>query len=88
MNRRAKIVCTLGPATATAPRLAELIDAGTLTTMGGDTHSFSPADGGFLIDNQVRVDDSLAYPTENGMVYLVDSVLVPDNFVAQYCEVG
>ena len=28
MNRRAKIVCTLGPATATAPRLAELIDAG------------------------------------------------------------
>jgi pyruvate kinase len=28
MNRRAKIVCTLGPATAAAPRLAELIDAG------------------------------------------------------------
>ena len=28
MNRRAKIVCTLGPATATAPRLTELIDAG------------------------------------------------------------
>ena len=28
MNRRAKIVCTLGPATGTAPRLAELIDAG------------------------------------------------------------
>jgi pyruvate kinase len=28
VNRRAKIVCTLGPATATAPRLAELIDAG------------------------------------------------------------
>jgi pyruvate kinase len=28
MNRRAKIVCTLGPATATAERLAELIDAG------------------------------------------------------------
>lgn len=28
MNRRAKIVCTLGPATATAPRLAELVDAG------------------------------------------------------------
>ncbi len=28
MNRRAKIVCTLGPATAGAPQLAELIDAG------------------------------------------------------------
>jgi pyruvate kinase len=28
VNRRAKIVCTLGPATGTAPRLAELIDAG------------------------------------------------------------
>jgi pyruvate kinase len=28
MNRRAKIVCTLGPATGTAPRLAELVDAG------------------------------------------------------------
>ena len=28
MNRRTKIVCTLGPATATAPGLAELIDAG------------------------------------------------------------
>jgi pyruvate kinase len=28
VNRRAKIVCTLGPATATAPQLAELIDAG------------------------------------------------------------
>jgi pyruvate kinase len=28
MNRRAKIVCTLGPATATAPQLAELVDAG------------------------------------------------------------
>ncbi|CAN5341453.1 pyruvate kinase [soil metagenome] len=27
-NRRAKIVCTLGPATGTAPALAELIDAG------------------------------------------------------------
>jgi pyruvate kinase len=28
VNRRAKIVCTLGPATASAPQLAELIDAG------------------------------------------------------------
>ncbi|WP_338778111.1 pyruvate kinase [Streptomyces sp. DG1A-41] len=28
MNRRAKIVCTLGPATGTAPRLADLLDAG------------------------------------------------------------
>ena len=28
MNRRAKIVCTLGPATSTAQALAELIDAG------------------------------------------------------------
>jgi pyruvate kinase len=28
LNRRAKIVCTLGPATSTAPRLAGLVDAG------------------------------------------------------------
>ena len=28
MSRRAKIVCTLGPATATAERIAELVDAG------------------------------------------------------------
>lgn len=28
MNRRAKIVCTLGPATSTAPSLTELVDAG------------------------------------------------------------
>lgn len=28
VNRRAKIVCTLGPATNTAPRLEELVDAG------------------------------------------------------------
>ena len=28
MNRRAKIVCTLGPATSTVPQLVELIDAG------------------------------------------------------------
>ncbi len=28
MNRRAKIVCTLGPATTTASQLAELVDAG------------------------------------------------------------
>jgi len=28
VNRRAKIVCTLGPATATAPQLTELVDAG------------------------------------------------------------
>ncbi|MDT7729756.1 MAG: pyruvate kinase, partial [Mycobacterium sp.] len=28
MNRRAKIVCTIGPATSTAPRQAELVDAG------------------------------------------------------------
>jgi pyruvate kinase len=27
MSRRAKIVCTLGPATSTAERIAELIDA-------------------------------------------------------------
>src|ERR1700754_3110054 len=28
VNRRAKIVCTLGPATSTAPQLVELVDAG------------------------------------------------------------
>jgi uncharacterized surface protein with fasciclin (FAS1) repeats len=67
---------------------AELLDAGTLATMGGTSHTFTPADGGFMIDNQVRVDAALAYPAENGIVYLVDTVLVPENFAEQYCEVG
>jgi Fasciclin domain len=66
---------------------AELVEDGMLTTMGGGTHTFAPAaDGGFLIDHQIRVDDG--YPAENGIVYRVDSVLVPDGFMEQYCEVG
>ncbi len=68
---------------------AELIDAQMLVTMGGEAHTFAPAaNSGYLIDNQVFVEDSLAYPAENGMVYLVDSVLVPEGFVEQYCEAG
>lgn len=67
---------------------AALVEAGTLPTMGGGTHAFTPAEGGFMIDGTLRVDESLAYPAENGMVYLVDSVLVPEGFAEQYCEVG
>jgi len=67
---------------------AQLVEAGTLMTMGGGTHTFAPAEGGFLIDNQVRAEQALAYPTENGTVYLIDTVLVPENFVEEFCEVG
>ncbi len=67
---------------------SQLIEAASLTTMAGTNHSFAAAEGGFLVDNQVYVSDSFQYPTNNGVVYLVDTVLVPEGFVEQYCGAG
>jgi hypothetical protein len=67
---------------------SELITSAALPSMAGTTHSFLPAEGGFTIDNKVRVSDSVRYPTIKGVVYLVDTVLVPDGFVEQYCGAG
>ncbi len=36
MSRRAKIVCTLGPATSSAERIGELIDADSLRVLRVD----------------------------------------------------
>lgn len=67
---------------------SELINEALLPTMAGTTHSFTAAEGGFLVDNQVYVSDSFEYPTLNGVVYLVDTVLVPEGFVEEYCGAG
>jgi hypothetical protein len=67
---------------------SELVNAGFLPTMAGTEHSFATAEGGFLVDDQVYVSDSFRYPTNNGVVYLVDMVLVPEGFVEQYCGAG
>jgi uncharacterized surface protein with fasciclin (FAS1) repeats len=66
----------------------DLVNAGSLPTMAGTPLSFTLADGGFIINNQVRVSDAVRYPTTNGIVYLVDTVLVPDGFVEAYCGAG
>jgi uncharacterized surface protein with fasciclin (FAS1) repeats len=66
----------------------DLLNAGSLPTMAGMSLAFAYADGGFFIDNKVRVSDTYRYPTTNGIVYLVDTVLVPDGFVEQYCGAG
>jgi uncharacterized surface protein with fasciclin (FAS1) repeats len=65
-----------------------LIALGVVPTMAGTTHTFQPADGGFFIDDKVRVSHSLGYPTVNGNVYLIDTVLVPEGFEADFCELG
>jgi hypothetical protein len=67
---------------------SQLINAAQLPTMAGTIHTFTDADGGFLIDNTVRVDNALSYPTLNGNVYLIDTVLVPDDFADRYCTQG
>jgi hypothetical protein len=67
---------------------AQLINAGNITTMAGTTHTFRATSGGFLLDNTVSVPDSAWYPTRNGNVYLIDTVLVPDGFADQYCVSG
>lgn len=67
---------------------AQLVGTQRLSTMAGTTHTFSAVNGGFMIDNAVRVAEALRYPTTNGNVYLIDQVLIPAGFVEQYCEVG
>jgi hypothetical protein len=67
---------------------SELVQAEFVQTLAGTTLSFLPTEGGFFIDDKVRVDDDLEYPTLNGNVYLVDTVLVPEGFVEQYCGAG
>jgi hypothetical protein len=66
----------------------DLINTGSLLTMTGTPLSFTPTEGGFFINNKVRVSDTYRYPTTNGIVYLVDTVLVPDGFIEQYCGRG
>jgi hypothetical protein len=66
----------------------DLVDAETLPTMAGTTHSFFPAPGGFYVDNQVQVADSLGYSAINGNVYITDSVLIPEGFEEEYCTAG
>ena len=55
----------------------QLVNGGNFPTMAGTTHTFQAMNGGFIIDNQVRVPVSAWYPTLNGHVYLIDTVLVP-----------
>jgi hypothetical protein len=67
---------------------SDLVQAGFVQTLAGTTLSFLPTEGGFFIDDKVRVDNAFEYPTLNGTVYLVDTVLVPEGFVEQYCGAG
>ena len=67
---------------------AQLVNTGSFPTMAGTTHTFRATSGGFLIDNTVSVPDSAWYPTRNGNVYLIDSLLVPNGFEDQYCVSG
>ncbi|MDI3389554.1 pyruvate kinase [Streptomyces sp. B-S-A8] len=59
MNRRAKIVCTLGPATDKAPLLAQLIDAGMDVARLNFSH-------GTRSDHQARYDMVRQVSTERG----------------------
>ncbi len=66
----------------------QLTRSGQFPSMNGTTHTFRATTNGFLIDNAVSVSDSLSYPTSNGNVYLIDTVLVPPGFANQYCASG
>nr|AUN37613.1 hypothetical protein [uncultured bacterium] len=66
----------------------QLISGGSFPTMAGSVHTFQAMNGGFIIDNQVRVPNSAWYPTLNGHVYLIDTVLIPPGFEDQYCVSG
>ena len=66
----------------------QLVQAGTLTTLAGTTHTFSATSGGFMIDNIVSVPSSWGYQTANGYTYLIDDLLVPPGFEDEYCTQG
>ncbi len=65
----------------------QLLSAGRLPTMGGSTHSFRASNGGFFIDDTF-VPEAVQYPTANGYVYLIDTVLIPPGFEDRYCSAG
>lgn len=67
---------------------AQLTQARSIATVGGQTHTFRSGSGGIVIDNRVQAADTLYYPTRNGSLYLIDQVLVPDGFADQYCTAG
>jgi hypothetical protein len=66
----------------------QLVAAGSISTMGGTTHTFRSSSGGFIMDNRVQVADAVSYPTANGQVYLIDDLLVPPGFEDEYCAQG
>ncbi len=67
---------------------AQLIQARQVASLDGVVHTFQATNGGVLIDNTVVVPTDVSYPTSNGMVYLINSVLLPPNFTDQYCTSG
>ncbi len=67
---------------------AQLINAGSVSTLAGMSHTFRATAGGFVVDNSVRVTDSQRYPTATGSVYLINKVLIPDGFADRYCTSG
>ncbi len=67
---------------------SQLTQAGSIATVGGQSHTFRAGSGGVLIDNRVLAADSLYYPTRNGSLYLIDQVLVPSGFSDQFCAAG
>jgi uncharacterized surface protein with fasciclin (FAS1) repeats len=67
---------------------SQLVSLGRLATMAGTTHTFTPTEGGFFIDDTVRVFESWRYPTLNGNLYLLDTVLVPPGFGEEFCDRG
>ncbi len=66
----------------------QLVEQVVVETMAGTPLTFIPTEAGdgFFIDNQVRVDNTLGYSTVNGNVYLIDTVLIPESFEAEFCE--
>ncbi len=67
---------------------AQLASAGSVATVGGQTHTFRATNSGVLVDNAVLARDTLNYPTLNGNVYLIDQVLIPNGFTDQFCSQG
>jgi uncharacterized surface protein with fasciclin (FAS1) repeats len=67
---------------------AQLVAAQRLPTMTGTLHTFRAANGEVIVDNDASVSDSVRYPTINGNVYVIDTVLMPPGFADQFCTAG
>ena len=67
---------------------AQLAAAQRLPTMAGTLHTFRAANGEVIVDNSASVADSVRYPTLNGNVYVIDTVLLPPGFADQFCTAG